>query len=83
MRTPYYREQMLERIARDIITAYDPKLYYGSPSMIPIENIIEAQGVPLEYQCWRKTGCILGEAIFDDGLAAVYDDDPDRQFPVQ
>ena len=26
MRTPYYREQMLERIARDIITAYDPKL---------------------------------------------------------
>lgn len=73
MRTPYYREQMLERIARDIITAYDPKLYYGSPSMIPIENIIEAQGVSLEYQCWRKTGCILGDAIFDDGLAAVYD----------
>lgn len=64
---------MLERIARDIITAYDPKLYYGSPSMIPIENIIEAQGVSLEYQCWRKTGCILGDAIFDDGLAAVYD----------
>ena len=41
--------------------------------MIPIENIIEAQGVSLEYQCLRKTGCVLGETIFDDGLAAVYD----------
>ena len=44
MRTPYYREQVLEGIAREVITAYDPNLYYGVPRMIPIENIIEAQG---------------------------------------
>ena len=48
-------------------------LTYGAPAMIPIEDIIEAQGITLEYQCLRKTGCILGETIFDDGLAAVYD----------
>ena len=73
MNAPFYREPALERIARDVITAYDPNLYYGVPTMIPIEDIIEAQGITLEYQCLRKTGCILGETIFDDGLAAVYD----------
>ena len=36
MRTPYYREQALEGIAREVITAYDPNLYYGVPRMIPM-----------------------------------------------
>ena len=36
MKKAYYREQALERIARDVITAYDPNLYYGAPAMIPI-----------------------------------------------
>ena len=39
MRTPFYREQALEGIAREVITAYDPSLYYGAPTMIPIENM--------------------------------------------
>ena len=75
MRTPYYREQALEGIACEVITAYDPNLYYGVPRMIPIEDIIEAQGITLEYQCLRKTGCVLGETIFDDGVAIIYDYD--------
>ena len=75
MRTPYYREQALEGIAREVITAYDPNLYYGVPRMIPIEDIIEAQGITLEYQCLRKTGCVLGETVFDDGGAIIYDYD--------
>ena len=75
MRTPYYREQALEGIACEVITAYDPNLYYGVPRMIPIEDIIEAQGITLEYQCLRKTGCVLGETIFDDGGAIIYDYD--------
>lgn len=62
-------------IAREVITAYDPNLYYGVPRMIPIEDIIEAQGITLEYQCLRKTGCVLGETIFDDGGAIIYDYD--------
>lgn len=78
MRTPYYREQALEGIAREVITAYDPNLYYGVPRMIPIEDIIEAQGITLEYQCLRKTGCVLGETIFDDGGAIIYDYDTRR-----
>ena len=75
MRTPYYREQALEGIAREVITAYDPNLYYGVPRMIPIEDIIEAGGITLEYQCLRKSGCVLGETIFDDGGAIIYDYD--------
>ena len=81
MNAPFYREPALERIARDVITAYDPNLYYGAPTMIPIEDIIEAQGITLEYQCLRKTGCILGETISDDGLAAVYDLEKSGQIP--
>lgn len=75
MRTSYYREQVLEGIARKVITAYDPSLYYGVPTMIPIEDIIEAQGLTLEFQCLRKNGCVLGETIFDDGGAVIYDRD--------
>ena len=75
MRTRYYREQVLEGIAREVITAYDQSLYHGVPTMIPIEDIIEAQGLTLEFQCLRKNGCVLGETIFDDGGAVIYDRD--------
>lgn len=73
MKKAYYREQALERIARDVIIAYDPRLYYGFPAAIPIEDIIEAQGLVLEYQYLRNNGRVLGETIFDDGLTAIYD----------
>ena len=63
MKKAYYREQALERIARDVIIAYDPRLYYGSPAAIPIEDIIEAQGLVLEYQYLRNNGRVLGETI--------------------
>ena len=75
MRKAYYQEQQLENIARQDIVAYDPKLYYGEIQAIPIESIIEACGLALEYQFLRKDGRILGETIFRDGLAAVYDRD--------
>ncbi len=60
MRTAYYSEQALERIACDVITAYDPNLYYGAPRMIPIEDIIEAQGLVLEYQYLRNNRLCSG-----------------------
>ena len=75
MRTRYYREQVLEGLAREVIPAYDQSLYHGVPTMIPIEDIIEAQGLTLEFQCLRKTGSVLGETIFDDGGAVIYDRD--------
>lgn len=73
MRKLYYREQALEGIARRVLTAYDNTLYYGPPAAIPIEDIIEAHGLILEFQCLRKNGRILGKTIFDDGWEAVYD----------
>ena len=85
MKKAYYREQALERIARDVITAYDLRLYYGPPTAIPIEDIIEAQGLVLEYQYLRNNGRVLGETIFDDGLTAIYDWENHRYdlFPVK
>ena len=73
MRKIYYQEQALENIARQVLCGYDAKLYYGAPSAIPIEEIIESHGVFLEYQYLRKNGCILGKTIFDRGLETVYD----------
>lgn len=69
----YYQEQALENIARQVLCGYDSALYYGTPSAVPIEEIIEAYGLSLEYQYLRKNGSILGKTIFDGGLEAVYD----------
>ena len=62
MKKAYYREQALERIARDVITAYDPRLYYGSPAAIPIEDIIEAQGL-VQQDAMRHNRFTLDELI--------------------
>ena len=69
----YYRDQVLETIARKVLCAYDTILFYGDPQPIPVEEIIESYGISLEYQYLRKNGRILGKTIFDDGLEAVYD----------
>lgn len=73
MRRVYYSEQTMEHIARRILTAFDASLYTGTPRAVPIEEIIEANGLSLEYQYLRKNGRILGKTVFDDGLEAVYD----------
>ena len=69
----FYSEYGIENIARRVLTAYDSRLYYGKPAAIPIEDLIESNGLSLEYQYLRKNGRILGKTIFDDGLEAVYD----------
>lgn len=69
----YYSEQVLERIARHVITTYDSRLYFSDPTAIPIEEIIEAQGLVLEYQYLRNNGRVLGQTVFDDGWTPVYD----------
>ena len=73
MKSLYYSEQAMEHIARRVLTAFDASLYTGTPRAVPIEEIIEANGLSLEYQYLRKNGRILGKTIFDDGLEAVYD----------
>ena len=57
----FYSEYGIENIARRVLTAYDARLYYGQPSAIPIEDLIEANGLSLEYQYLRKNGRILGK----------------------
>ncbi len=46
----YYRDQVLETIARKVLCAYDAILFYGDPQPIPVEEIIESYGISLEYQ---------------------------------
>ena len=73
MKSVYYSEYAIENIARRVLSDFDARLYTGRPTAIPVEAIIEANGVSLEYQYLRKNGRILGKTIFDDGYEAVYD----------
>ena len=36
----YYRDQVLETIARKVLCAYDAILFYGDPQPIPVEEIM-------------------------------------------
>ena len=56
-----------------------PVLLDGPPQAVPIETIIETKfDLTLEYHCLRKNGSILGETIFDEGAAILYDQDEKR-----
>lgn len=74
MHVPKYRLEAIETIGRKILQEYDPALLNGPPQAIPIETIIETKfDLILEYHCLRKNGSVLGETIFDEGAAILYD----------
>ena len=74
MSVPKYRLDAIETIGRKILQEYDPALLDGPPQAVPIETIIETKfDLTLEYHCLRKNGSILGETIFDEGAAILYD----------
>ena len=74
MHVPKYRLDAIETIGRKILQEYDPALLDGPPQAVPIETMIETKfNLTLEYHCLRKNGSILGETIFDDGAAILYD----------
>ena len=76
---PKYRLDAIETIGRKILQEYDPVLLDGPPQAVPIETIIETKfDLTLEYHCLRKNGSILGETIFDEGAAILYDQDEKR-----
>ena len=70
----YYRhDEMLETIARNVISQYDPMLLL-KPSMIPVEDIMEkVYNLSLEFQYIRKNGRILGETVFEDAEIPIYE----------
>ena len=80
-----YSENTLETIAVNTIKSYDLSLISGKPRAIPIEDIIEALGLRIEYYYLRKNGLLLGEVVFDDGAAIVYDKEAGKYktVPVQ
>ena len=79
MSVPKYRLDAIETIGRKILQEYDPALLDGPPQAVPIETIIETKfDLTLEYHCLRKNGSILGETLFDEGAAILYDQDEKR-----
>lgn len=74
MYVPKYRLEAIEAIGRKILQEYDRTLLEGPPQAVPIETIIETKfNLILEYHSLRKNGSVLGETIFDDGAAILYD----------
>lgn len=69
----YMRPELLEAIARNTLKQYDSSLVMGTEAVtVPIEDIIESQGLSLEYQYIRNNGRILGETVFDDDYIPLY-----------
>ena len=82
MSVPMIRSEAIEAIGRRIILEYDRTLLEGEPRPIPIETIMETKfDLILEYHALRKNGCVLGETIFDDGAAILYDQEQ-RQYKL-
>ena len=63
-----------QRTVSMVFTLYNAGASYQAIScLLYTSDIIEAQGLVLEYQYLRNNGRVLGETIFDDGLTAIYD----------
>ena len=82
MSVPMIRSEAIEAIGRRILMEYDRTLLDGEPRPIPIETIMETKfDLILEYHALRKNGRVLGETIFDDGAAILYDQEQ-RQYKL-
>lgn len=73
MNPRYYRPEMLESIARNVISKHDHSLL-NTPSPIPVENIMEmVYGLKIEFQFIRNNGRVLGETVFEDATVPIYE----------
>ena len=70
---PYYRKPVLDHIARNVLNSFDPRILMSAPRAVPIEEIIEAQGLIIEYQHLRKDMRVLGETVFENAEIPIYD----------
>lgn len=70
---PFYRKSAIEHIARNVLNSFDPNIMMSTPSAIPIEQLIESQGLIIEYQYLRKNLRVLGETVFANAEVPIYD----------
>lgn len=69
----YYRQPVIDLIARNVLDGYDRRLLIGKPTAIPIDDIIESLGLIVEYHYLRNCDRICGETVFDTAEVIVYD----------
>jgi Zn-dependent peptidase ImmA (M78 family) len=73
MNPRYYRPEVLETIARNVISKYDSSLL-NVPAPIPVEIIMEmVYGLKIEFQFIRNNGRVLGETVFEDATVPIYE----------
>lgn len=69
----YYRQPVIDMLARNVLNEYDRCLLLGKPKAIPIDDIIESLGLIVEYHYLRNSDRICGETVFDAAEVIVYD----------
>lgn len=69
----YYRQPVIDMLARNVLDDYDYRLLRGKPTAIPIDDIIEKMGLIVEYHYLRNSDRICGETVFDTAEVIVYD----------
>lgn len=69
----YYRQPVIDLIARNVLDGYDRRLLIGKPTAIQIDDIIESLGLIVEYHYLRNCDRICGETVFDTAEVIVYD----------
>jgi len=74
----YLQPTTLEKIAREILTQYDPDFFESEPQAIPIEHIIEnVCDLSIDYMRLTESGDELGRMIYDDGYTTRYSPEKD------
>ena len=67
-------QRTMETKARLVLQEYCPECLRNNMSAIPIERLIKAMGLDIEYQYLSKNGDkVLGKLICYDGLTPYYD----------
>ena len=69
----FYRQPVIDLLARNVLNAYDYRLLMGKPTAIPVDDIIESLGLIVEYHYLRNSDRICGETVFDTAEVIVYD----------
>lgn len=70
---PFYRQPVIDVIARNTLNSFDWRILRGAPRATPIESIIETLGLAIDHQYLRKNDRVLGETVFENAEIPVYD----------
>lgn len=75
----YFRQQVLDTIARKVLINYKPSYLNWEPQATPIEKIIEkVYGLSIEYKYLTNDARELGRMVYDYGITTYFNKEKDE-----